>query len=173
MEPWLTPDEPTISPRKADLLKGLDQVLYLLETYLQGLPDEALWWTPAPDVPPIGARLQHVVGASSRLATYALEEDYDPNALAALAEQDWATTGRPKTDLLTEVRQTLTGIRGRILTLPDEALDEPRPVGRRRIPVRRAGILHHLIEHAAHHVGQVVLLVHLWEADHPRARPSE
>jgi hypothetical protein len=77
MEPWLTPDESNVSPRKADLLKGLDQVLYWLDTYLQDLSDEALGWTPAPDVPPIGARLQHIAGASRRLATYALEDDYD------------------------------------------------------------------------------------------------
>jgi len=171
MEPWLTPDEPNVSPRKADLLKGLDQVRYLLETYLRDLPDEALWWTLAPDVPPIGARLQHIVGASTRLATYALEDGYDPDALAAQAGQDWAATGRPKAALLDEVRRTLTDIRTRLIALPDAALDEPRPVGRRRIPVRRAGILHHLVEHAAHHAGQVALLVRLWGTRQTAAPP--
>jgi len=85
MEPWLTPDESNVSPRKADLLKGLDQVLYWLDTYLQDLSDEALGWTLAPDVPPIGARLQHIASASRRLATYALEDDYDPHLRAATA----------------------------------------------------------------------------------------
>ncbi len=171
MEPWLTPDEPTVPPRKADLLKGLDQVLYVLDACLRDLPDEALWWAPAPNVAPIGARLQHIAGASRRLATYALEDDYDPHALAATAEADWTITLRPKAELLEAVRQTWADIRARVLAFSEEALDEPRPVGRRRIPVRRAGTLHHLVEHAAHHAGQVALLVRLWEARHPTAPP--
>ncbi|MCS7312895.1 MAG: DinB family protein [Acidobacteria bacterium] len=155
MEPWLTPDEPTVSPRKADLLKGLDQVGYILETYLRDLPDEALWWTPDVHVPSIGARLQHIIGASLRLATYALEDGYDPDVLAAQAPQDWVATGRSKADLLSEIHRTLTDIRARIVALPDEALDEARPVGRRRIPGRRAAIRHQLVQHAAHHPRQV------------------
>ena len=164
MEPWLTPDESNVFPRKADLLKGLDQVLYWLDIYLRNLPEEALGWTPAPEVPPIGARLQHIIGASRRLATYALEDNYDPHLLAATAERDWEVPHRPKAELLAEVRQSLTDLRTRIAALPDETLDEVRPVGRRQIPVRRAGILHHLVEHAAYHAGQVALLARLWEA---------
>ncbi|WP_243664756.1 DinB family protein, partial [Rhodothermus marinus] len=46
--------------------------------------------------------------------------------------------------------------------LSEAELDAVRPVGRRRLPVRRATILHHLIEHAAHHSGQLILLVRLY-----------
>lgn len=173
MEPWLAPDDPEVPPRKADLLKGLDQVLHLLETTLGDLPEEAIWWTPAPTVPPVGARLQHIAGASYRLAAYALEANPGAEALAAMARRDWTVTHRPRAELMAEVRRVFTRIREQVEGLAMEALDERRPVGRRQIPVRRSAILHHLVEHAAHHTGQVVLLVRLWEASGRPASPSE
>lgn len=164
MEPWLTPDDASIPPRQGDLIKGIEQARYLLETALRELPEEAIWWEPASTVPSIGARIQHLIGASRRLGTYAFDADYDLQALAEMAERDWPPTHRSKTDLLAEVRAVFEEIAERVRALDERALDELRPVGRRRLPVRRSVILHHLVEHAAHHVGQITLLVRLWGA---------
>jgi uncharacterized damage-inducible protein DinB len=164
MEPWLTPDEGAIAPRQADLLKGLEQAKYLLEATVRELSEEALWWEPAPSVASIGARMQHLIGASRRLATYAFDVGYDLQALAEMAEREWQPTHRSKADLLAEVQTAFQEIAEKIRFLDERALDELRPVGRRRLPVRRAVILHHLVEHAAHHVGQIILLARLWHA---------
>lgn len=164
MEPWLMPDEVSLPSRHGDLIKGLEQARYLLEMAVRDVPEEAVWWEPAPTVPSIGARLQHLLGASRRLGIYAFEADYDPDALAQIAERDWLPTHRSKADLLEDVRRVFEEIGHRIRHLDESALDELRPVGRRRLPVRRSVILHHLVEHAAHHVGQITLLARLWEA---------
>lgn len=164
MEPWLRPDEEEVAARQADLIKGIEQALYLLEAALRDLPEEALWWEPAPTVASIGARMQHLLGASRRLETYAFDAEYDPEAMAQMAERDWVPSHRSKADLLEDARAVLGEIAARIRTVDEGALDERRPVGRRRVLVRRSVILHHLVEHAAHHVGQILLLARLWSA---------
>lgn len=164
MEPWLVPDEASALPRQTDLIKGIEQARYLLEAAVRDLPEDAVWWEPAATVASIGTRMQHLLGASQRLATYAFEADYDLETLARMAERDWHPTHRSKAELLQQLRATFEEIMGKIRSLDERALDELRPVGRRRLPVRRAVILHHLVEHAAHHVGQITVLVRLWEA---------
>ncbi len=163
-EPWLTPDEARgAEARRADLLKGLQQVQHWIEEALHQLPEEAaLWWEPAPGVPSIGARVQHILGASRRLAAYALDATPDPEVLAAEARTDWIPRGGSREELLEAIRQQFTALARRIEALSESELDAVRHVGRRWLPVRRATILHHLIEHAAHHSGQLILLVRLY-----------
>ena len=86
-----------------------------------------------------------------------------------MAEREWAPSQRAKAELLDEARTVFGEGIARIRTLEDAALDERRPVGRRRVLGRRAVILHHLGEHAAHHVGQIRLLARVWSA---RAHPA-
>ncbi len=163
-EPWLIPDEARgPEARRADLLKGLQQVQYWIEEALDQLPEEAaLWWEPAPGIPSIGSRVQHILGASRRLAAYALEPSPDPEALAAEARMDWTPRGGSRKQLLEALRQQFAALARRIEALTESELDEVCHVGRRQLPVRRATILHHLIEHAAHHSGQLILLVRLY-----------
>jgi len=163
-EPWLTPDEARgVEARRADLLKGLQQVQHWIEEALHQLPEEAaLWWEPAPGVPSIGARVQHILGASRRLAAYALDPTPDPEALAAEARTDWTPRGSSRAELLEALRKQFAALAERIAALSEAELDAVRFVGRRRLPVRRATILHHLIEHAAHHSGQLILLARLY-----------
>lgn len=170
MEPWLTPDNrPGILPRQADLLKGLQQVQYWIEEALRELPEEAaLWWEPAPNIPSIGARMQHILGSCRRLAAYALEPAPDPEALAAEARGDWTPQGGARDQLCQTLQQQFAELTRQIEQLSEAALDAVCFVGRRRVPVRRATILHHLIEHAAHHSGQLILLVRLYAQ-----RPTE
>jgi uncharacterized damage-inducible protein DinB len=164
MEPWLRSGEADVSARHADIITGIEQALYLLEIAVRDVPEEALWWEPAPRVASIGARIQHLIGASRRLHTYAFDAEWDPEVLAEMAEREWVPAPRPKEDVLREVRTVFEATIEKIRTVEEGALDEPRPVGRRRIPVRRSAILHHLAEHAAHHVGQIFVLIRLWEA---------
>lgn len=163
-EPWLEADQTEgAQARRADLLKGLRQVQYWIDEALAQLPDEtALWWEPAAGVPSIGARLQHILGASRRLAVYALAADPDPESLAAAARSDWTPQMLPKASLVQEVRDFFAELIHRLEALPEEAMDELRPLGRKRLPVRRWTILHHLVEHAAYHSGQLILLVRLY-----------
>lgn len=171
MEPWLRPDEVAEPYDRAahhsrDLLKSLEQAYYWLRQHVEATPEEALWWEPAPGIPSIGARLHHVLRASERLAMYAFGEALDYEALAADAARDWAPQQRPKSELLAALHDTFHRIRQLFHDLPPEALLRLCPVGRRRIPVRCSTILHHIAEHAAYHAGQLILVLHLWQAQH-------
>jgi uncharacterized damage-inducible protein DinB len=164
-EPWLESDQTEgIAARREDLLKGLRQVQYWIDEALAQMPDEImLWWEPATGIPSLGARLQHILGASRRLATYALAANPDAETLAAEAHLDWTPRGLSKTILAQRLRDFFTELIRQVEALPEEAMDERCRVGRKQLPVRRWTILHHLVEHAAYHSGQLILLVRLYE----------
>ncbi|MCS6966892.1 MAG: DinB family protein [Candidatus Kapabacteria bacterium] len=169
MEPWLRPEEETTvqDPTEfhfLDLLKSLEQALYWLREHLTATPVEALWWEPAPGIPSIGARVHHVIHASERLATYAFAKSPNYEELAAESAQDWTPSPTAKEELLADLQAVFESIYQRIQWLARDALYRQRLVGRRRIPVRRSVILHHIAEHAAYHAGQLVVLLRLWQA---------
>lgn len=112
--------------------------------------------------------MQHILGSCRRLAAYALEPATDPEALAAEARGDWTPQGGARDQLWQTLQQQFAELTRQIEQLSEAALDAVCFVGRRRVPVRRAIILHHLIEHAAHHSGQLILLVRLYAQ-----RPTE
>ncbi|GBD07488.1 hypothetical protein HRbin21_01317 [bacterium HR21] len=174
MEPWLRPDDAEAADPTEyhflDLFKSLEQAFYWLREHLEATPADALWWEPAPGIPSIGSRIHHVICSSERLATYAFSRNPDYEALAAEAQHDW-TLPEPlpsKEDLLADLEALHEGIRQRLRLLAPDALYRQRYVGRRRIPVRRSTILHHIAEHAAYHAGQLILVLRLWQAHHPR-----
>ena len=173
MEPWLRPEDAadtgdSTEHHLLDLFKSLEQAFYWLSEHLRATPEEALWWEPAPGVPSIGVRIQHIIRSSERLATYAFARNPDFEALAAEAQHDWTPPPEPpqKDELLADLQALHEGIRRRLQLLSPDALYRQRHVGRRRIPVRRSTILHHIAEHAAYHAGQLILILRLWQAHH-------
>lgn len=162
MEPWLESlSHPCENPRVADISVGLDQVLYLLEQTLSSIPEEYLWNEPAPGIPSIGARVQHIIGSSSRLYTYAYDSEADPQKLARDAVNDWVPGGYSAKELISRLKETFDQIK--VSLFNDEDLDAICPIGRKKIPVRRSTVLHHIVEHAAHHTGQIILLARWWK----------
>jgi uncharacterized damage-inducible protein DinB len=173
MEPWLRPDGEEAAELTdltelhiADVHKSLEQALYWLREHIEATPEEALWWEPAPGVPSIGARLHHVIHASERLATYAFAEEPDYEALAAEARRDWTPPAMTKAELLAGLEKVFNGIQQQLQQLSSDAFYRRCFVGRRRIPVRRSTILHHIAEHAAYHAGQLIVVLRLWQAQH-------
>ncbi len=164
MEPWMA----TANSRAESILVGLRQAAYLLERALEGLPREAIWWEPAQGIPGIGPRVRHLVRAGRRLLAYARNEALDREALARQAQEDFSETWESAEPLLEEVRRFAEEVRAFVEGLREGEWAEICAVGRKRVPVSRALILHHLVEHTAHHVGQVLLLRRLWEATRSR-----
>ena len=142
----------------------LEQALFWVNDFMEKVPEEALWWQPDPSITAIGTRLQHIIGSSERLAAYAFDPNPDPAALAEKAKADWVPSHRPKAELTDAFRGIIADVQARLRAAEPGALDEIRPIGRKRIPVRRAAIVHHIAEHANLHAGQLVLLLRLWQA---------
>jgi uncharacterized damage-inducible protein DinB len=162
MEPWQHPDPAGLTDtRRYDLETSFRQALWSVETTLADLPAAALWWQPAPSIPSIGARMQHIIGSARRLAAYAFDPPEDPAVFIRQAEVEWQPGEATATALLDTLRGVLEAVQARL----DEAdLDAICPVGRKKLPVRRAALLHHIAEHTTLHAGQLVLLWRLWQA---------
>ena len=166
MEPWLQPEDELVAPQVRDLHTSLQQALYWARQHLEVTPEEVLWWEPAPGVPSIGARIQHLIRSSQRLAAYAFDPAADPEQLAAHAAQDWLPSRCSKQELLQELEATFRQLQEQLRRAEPEALQQPCFVGRKRLPVRRSTLVHHIAEHASYHAGQLIVLLRLWQAQH-------
>ena len=105
--------------------------------------------------------LRHLAAATERLLTYARGRRLAPEQLARAAAEQEAATSPDAAVLVAEVREALEDVLAEIRATPRERLLEPREVGRQRLPSTVLGLLGHIAEHAARHVGQIVTTTRL------------
>jgi uncharacterized damage-inducible protein DinB len=114
-------------------------------------------------VNPIGGILRHIGGSSQRLLLYALGEPV-PEELRRRFEWEFDPTGDPPAQVLAAFHEEVGRVQERLLRLRPEDLSAVRTFPRRDVDVEAMFILHHLVEHAQHHAGQVIALRKLWDA---------
>lgn len=140
---------PGLQPVAHALLQALEDV----ERAAAGLSVDELWMKPG-GAASAGFHLRHLAGSLDRLTTYARGEQLTEAQLAALrAEQE---PGASAGELITHVRATIERALDQLRATPDATLDEPREVGRARLPSSVRGLLYHAGEHTARHVGQAI-----------------
>jgi uncharacterized damage-inducible protein DinB len=142
-----------ISPALQPVAHALLQAMEDLEAAASGLSADELWARPG-GAASAGFHLRHLAGSLDRLTTYARGESLSEAQFAALrSEQE---PGAAVDDLLAHVRATLGRALDQLRATPDASLDEPRAVGRGRLPSSVRGLLYHAGEHTARHTGQVI-----------------
>jgi uncharacterized damage-inducible protein DinB len=142
-----------IAPALQPVAHALLQALEDLEGAAAGLSVDALWARPG-GAASAGFHLRHLAGSLDRLTTYARGEALTDAQLAALrTEQD---PGEGADALLAHVRATTARALDQLRATPEDSLDEPRFVGRARLPSSVRGLLYHAGEHTSRHTGQVV-----------------
>lgn len=164
MDPFLSGDVPGTGPLVSAWLRGHQHLVENVTRWTDDLPPEGWWWTPAAGaLNPIGGLVRHIGGSSLRLWLYASGGDVDdvlreqgPHELE-VDHADPASVLRLCLDRLALVGE---GLRGFDLA----ELGTVRYVGRKRIPVRSALIIQHLLEHGHAHAGQVIVGRKLWDA---------
>ena len=105
---------------------------------------------------PVGFHLRHLAGGTERLLTYVRGRPLSPEQLeAAAAEAELATPAEPA-ELIAAAHAALVDALDEIHATPHQELLEPRLVGRQGLPSTVIGLLFHIAEHAARHVGQMV-----------------
>ena len=119
------------------------------------LTPEQLWARPG-GAASIGFHLMHLAGSLDRLLTYAHGRPLNAAQRAALEAE-----GRehPSTSAETLVSLALNAIDAAIAQVRGTALctlDEPRGVGRARLPSTVLGLLFHAAEHAQRHSAQIL-----------------
>ncbi|WP_117238233.1 DinB family protein [Thermus sediminis] len=153
--PFLEPLVPGVPPAVSAWVRGLEEVRLHLERWVLDLPEEAFWWRPKEGANPIGGLVRHIAGSSLRLAAYAL----------GLPLPEWAQRGRewellgepePKEAVAARFREAWDLLLEALEGVREEDLAAPVPVGGQGVMAPRAHVLHHLVEHAQHHAGQVI-----------------
>lgn len=126
-----------------------------LETVLADATADELWARPA-GAASIGFHVRHLCGSIDRLLTYAREESLSEAQLATLADEKNESWHGEPAQLQGLVRETLGRAFIQLRETPEQMLDAPRAVGRKRLPSTVRGLLFHAAEHGARHTGQAI-----------------
>lgn len=141
-----------LQPVAHALLQALEDV----EGAASDLSGEELWARPG-GAASAGFHLRHLAGSLDRLTTYARGEALSDAQLAALRSE--GEPGDSADALLAHVRATIERALDQLRDTPDASLDDPREVGRQRLPSSVRGLLYHAGEHTTRHAGQVITTV--------------
>ncbi len=115
----------------------------------------------------VGFHMRHIAGSVDRLLTYAVGRMLSDEQLAALkCEMD---QGASRDELLAAMDRSLREAEEVMRTLSPATFDEPRVVGRKKLPTTVAGLLVHIAEHTQRHVGQAIVTAKLVRATAPCA----
>lgn len=152
-EPWLRGTLTEISPIPRAVLHALELAVADLTCWCGNLSDEQLNARPA-EIAPIAFHIRHIARSVDRLLTYVEGKDLSEQQLAALNSE--LSPDATKQDLFAELETTLTKCATRIAQINPACLDQPRHVGRKRLPTTVGGLLVHIADHTQRHVGQAI-----------------
>lgn len=158
-----TPPEPWLRGPVADVPAPLQPVAHALiaaledvEAAVAGLDAERLWSKPG-DVASVGFHIAHLAGSTDRLLTYARGEALTEAQREVLLRERRLEELRPALEtLLAGWQGTVQAALRQLARTSESALQEPRAVGRAKLPSTVQGLLFHAAEHAARHAGQIV-----------------
>jgi uncharacterized protein DUF664 len=187
VESMILPESGCRSAIVALKLAELANVHAQLEHAAHELPAAALAWQPSPEDNTIGMLLTHIALAEVHLAQVGLLGERDghvQDVLGITVEDDGmplaefdgppaAIADKPAGYFLALLDKAFAHARAAGAPLEDARLGEeirrpPRPDGSYRVYDRR-WILHHMVEHASQHLGQVLVLRRMWKTAHPAA----
>ncbi len=135
-----------------------------------GLTSDQLWAKPGGAASP-GFHLQHIIGATDRLLTYArgealsdaqkayLKSEGTPGQIGQAGQPAAATTAE---SLVAAVQKSIADAVDVLRRTPAESvtqITEARAVGRAALPTTVLGLLFHAAEHAQRHAGQLTTTV--------------
>lgn len=142
----------TLGPAAHSLLDALAEA----ETAVADLPPPTLTMRPG-GAASIEFHLRHAAGAIDRLLTYASGGALTAAQRAALAiEGDPRDPAPTAEELLGELRSAVDAALFVYRDTSENSLEQPRQVGRARLPSTVRGLLYHAAEHTRRHTGQAV-----------------
>ena len=155
-EPWLRGSLGEIHPVTRAVVHALEQAREDVLAWTADLNDVEVWALPH-GLAPVAFHLRHIAGSIDRLLTYA---DGSQLAQAQVRElRGEMVPGSTLNELRALVTGRLLGAETLIREVDPARLEEPRWIGRKRMPTTLGGLLIHLAEHTQRHVGQLVTTV--------------
>lgn len=157
-EPWLRGPIADVHPLVMPTLHCFAQVREDLARWTRGLTDAQIWLRPQ-HLAPVGFHLRHIAGSIDRLTTYLEGRQLTPDQLEAVRHE--MDPGAALSALLDETAKAMDRSARVIKSLKPETLDQPRFVGRKRLPTTVIGLVVHLAEHTQRHIGELIVTAKL------------
>jgi uncharacterized damage-inducible protein DinB len=153
-EPWLRGPIPGVHPLIAPLLRSFEQAREDLAQFTEGLTPEQLWASPH-GFGSAGFHIRHIALSTERLMSYLQNRELTVEQMKALRDEA-QPLGLGREELLAILEKALREAEAVVRGIDPATLEEPRAVGRKRLPTTVIGLLTHIAEHTQRHVGQAI-----------------
>ena len=153
-EPWLRGPVAGVS---AELQPAAHSLLYAreqIEHACAQLDNDTLWRSPN-GAAPIGFHLRHLAGSIMRMLTYARGESLSAEQRAQLDAEKLADASLDAREAARIARDAIDAALDFIRATQAATLEQPRFVGRKRLPSNVRGLIFEIALHTARHVGQI------------------
>lgn len=108
------------------------------------------------NAPSAAFHLRHIAGSVDRLLTYARGEDLNAAQFDFLKAETAETSDLTAEELINQAILSIENALDFCKTVAPEILFKERFVGRKKLPTNVFGLLFHIAEHTARHVGQII-----------------
>jgi len=156
-EAWLNGKLDDFTPLTMPAAHALVQAITDLERLAPHLSDEELLERPN-NCSSIAFHLRHIAGSIDRLLTYSRGEELSETQLEWLNAEDNRSLDLDACKLVQKAVDEINNALDALKNVAPESLFEERFVGRGKLPTNVFGLLFHIAEHTARHVGQTVTL---------------
>lgn len=153
-EPWLRGPVPGIVSQLQPLAHELIFAREELEKMLAGLDDDAVWQTPG-GIASIAYHIRHCSGSTLRMLTYLRGESLSERQFEELKAEKVADPALGTADLLRIANHAIAAALDAAHAATEADLDQPRLVGRKRLPSTVRGLFYEIAIHTSRHVGQI------------------
>lgn len=152
-EPWLRgtlTDTPAIQRAVLHAFQAAEEDL---NKWCASLTDEEIHKRPA-GLASVGFHLRHIPGSVDRLLTYGEDRELSEEQLQAMKAEANEAGSAP--ECLQILSDGLKVAADRVRKMNPSDFDQPRYVGRKRMPTTVGGLLVHVADHTQRHVGQAI-----------------
>lgn len=152
VEPWLRGTRGEVDAVRRAVLHALELAAEDVARWCDGLNGEEMEAHPL-GLPSVGLQLRHVARSLDRLLTYADGQQLTARQLKLLKTEE-EFVDREAT--LMEFAEAIEVSIKRVLAFSDKSYEQPRTVGRKKLPTTVGGLLVHCADHTQRHVGQAI-----------------
>jgi len=152
VEPWLRGTLTDVDAVRRAVLHALELAAEDVARWCDGLNGEQMEERPL-GLPPVGFHLRHIARSLDRLLTYAENQQLSERQLMLLKTEDKAVD---REATLMELAESIEVSTKRVLSFSEKSYDQPRFVGRKKLPTTVGGLLIHCADHTQRHVGQAI-----------------
>lgn len=154
-EAWLSGKLDGFAPVLMPAVHALVECAKDLQKHAANLSAEELIARPN-DIASVAFHLRHIAGSIDRLLTYVRGEQLSESQFEELKNENAETSIKTSEQLVEKSVARINEAIDVLKTTPLDSLFKERLVGRKKLKTNVFGLLFHIAEHTARHVGQVV-----------------